>query len=237
MARLMSDAFLVLLTTALTLGFVHTAVGVDHVVPFVALAQARHWTLPQTLAMTGVCGLGHVLSSVLIAAIGLGLGVATSKLEWIEATRGSWAATLLIAFGLGYAAFAFWRSWRRRLGGAHGAGHDHHLEAAGLMSELGGDHKRLMPALFIIFVLGPCEALLPLLTASGLTLSLGQSLMVGAVFCGATLLTMLGLVAVGHWGMAAAGWSRKPGFLHTHAHALAGLSMALSGVAIQLLGI
>ncbi len=235
----MSDPYLILLTTAATLGIVHTAIGVDHVVPFVVLAHARKWTLTQTLSMTALCGVGHVLSSVLIASFGLALGVATSRLEWIEATRGSWAAGLLIGFGLAYAAVAFWKSRNRKLGGdmASHDQHDHGVRVDTLLGSRGRDHFRLAPALFIIFVLGPCEALLPLLTASGMTLGLWQSVWVGGLFCGATLLTMLTLVGVGYWGLSVASLKRRWGFLHAHENTLAGLSMALSGLAIQVLGI
>lgn len=223
----MTDPYLILLLSSATLGIVHTAIGVDHVIPFIALARARRWSLSQTLWMTTLCGVGHVLSSVVIASVGLGLGIATSRLEWIEATRGSWAAALLVGFGLAYAAVAFWKSRKSQFEG-HAPGHVHGTSAGTL---------RMMPALFVIFVLGPCEALLPILTASGLTLDLWQSIWVGALFCAATLGTMLTLVTLGYLGLSAFSKGEHDGLLHRHAHALAGLSMALSGVAIQVLGI
>lgn len=235
-AQPMNDSYVVLLSTAATLGVVHTALGVDHVVPFVALAHARNWSLLRTMVITAVCGLGHVMSSVIIASVGLTLGIATGKLAWIEATRGSWAAMLLIGFGLGYAGFAYWKS-RRRVLGTRLAQHEHGAEVAELIADPMLDHWRVMPALFIIFVLGPCEALLPLLTASGLTLSLAQSTAVGGLFCGATLLTMISLVAVGYWGVRLSGLMGRHAWLHRYAHTWAGLSMAMSGVAIQVLEI
>ena len=109
----MSDPFLVLLFSAAALGTFHTAIGIDHSVPIIVLARTRAWSWSRTLWVTLVCGLGHVLSSVLIAAVGLGLGVAGSKLAWIEQTRGTWAAWLLVGFGLSYAAIAYWNTWRR----------------------------------------------------------------------------------------------------------------------------
>jgi hypothetical protein len=235
----MSDPYFILLATSATLGIVHTAIGVDHVVPFVVLAHARKWSLTQTLSMTALCGVGHVLSSVLIASVGLGLGVATSRLEWIESTRGSWAAALLIGFGLAYTAVAFWKLRKRRLGevSSEERVHDHGNQVAALFRRGRLDHARMMPALFIIFVLGPCEALLPLLTASGLTLSYFQAVSVGALYCGTTLLTMMTLVALGGGGLTASGLGRRQGLLHSHAHTLAGLSRALSGLAIRGLGI
>lgn len=231
----MNDPYLILLSTAATLGIVHTAIGVDHVVPFVVLAHARKWNLARTLSMTALCGMGHVFSSVLIASVGLAFGIATSQLEWIEATRGRWAAALLIGFGLAYAAIAFWKSRKKSVNVAQDAGHTDH--AALNLAESGLVHGRFMPALFVLFVLGPCEALLPLLTASGLTLSLSQSVLVGTLFCAATLLTMLGLVTLGYVGLTAVGLGKHHVMLHRHAHIFAGISMAISGLAIVVLGV
>ena len=60
-----------LITTAATLAVLHTAVGVDHSLPFVMLGRARGWSLRRTLGMTALCGLGHVGTSVIIGAIGV----------------------------------------------------------------------------------------------------------------------------------------------------------------------
>ena len=94
----------ILLMTAMSIGFVHTLIGVDHALPFVALSRARGWKLPKTLGVTALCGLGHVLSSVILGCVGLGLGVAIERLEWIEGFRGELTAYLMIGFGLAYAA-------------------------------------------------------------------------------------------------------------------------------------
>ena len=181
----MNDVFFVLLVTAATLGFVHTAIGVDHSLPFVALAQARRWSLGRTLAITLACGTLHVLSSVLIAGVGLGLGAAGQRLLVIEETRGTWAGWLLVGLGFAYSAVALWRA----RAGSH---HEHEADALAT--------GRLMPALFLVFALGPCEALLPLLMAGGITLDLAQGAAIAAVFSLATIVTMLGLVSLGFFG-------------------------------------
>jgi len=225
---MMNDLFLVLLTTAMTLGFVHTALGVDHSLPFIALAQARRWSLERTLVTTVACGVLHVLSSALIAGVGLALGSAGQKLLVIEETRGSWAAWLLVGLGFAYAAVAFWRSRAPKLEGAEPG-----TDLAGLSS------GRLMPALFIIFALGPCEALLPLLMASGMTLDLAHGLAIASVFSLTTVLTMVALVALGYLGSARL--SRHLGGLgprlRHHAHTLAGVTLLASGLGIRLLGL
>ena len=66
----------ILLWTALTVGFVHTLVGVDHTLPFIVLGRARRWSLRKTLGVTALCGLGHVATSVALGAVGIAAGVA-----------------------------------------------------------------------------------------------------------------------------------------------------------------
>lgn len=210
---------MILLLSAVTLGVVHTAVGIDHTLPFVVLARARAWTLRRTLLITCACGLGHVLSSVLLAAIGLGLGIGGSRLLAIEETRGVWAAWCLVGLGLAYAGVSLWRLSSR--------GH----------RESSPHHAHLVSGLFLVFVLGPCEALLPLLTASGMSLALTDALWVTLVFSLATIGTMLGLVTIGYVGTSFALLRERFVRLERHAHVLAGLTLALSGLSVQFLGI
>lgn len=228
----------VLLTTAVTLGVVHTAIGVDHSLPFVVIGRARGWSLSRTLGVTAACGVGHVLSSVLIGTIGIALGVAFDKLEWIEGSRGSLAAWSLIGFGLAYAVWGV----RRALRGekhehvhVHGdAVHSHEHDHAGDHAHPHGSTASITTwSLFVIFVLGPCEALIPLLTAPAADGDFGSILLICGVFSLATLATMLGLVTLGFTGvrMISTAW------LERWSHTLAGGAIASSGLAIQVLGI
>ena len=114
-----------MLGSAGALATLHTLIGVDHSLPFIALGRARGWSLRRTLGVTGACGLVHVASSVLIGLVGVMLGVALDWLSWLESVRGQVASTLLIVFGLAYAAWAVWNELR-------GRGHDHlHRHADG----------------------------------------------------------------------------------------------------------
>ncbi|MDB4582328.1 hypothetical protein N9164_04185 [Draconibacterium sp.] len=61
----------ILILTAASLGFVHTVLGPDHYIPFIALSKARNWSLPKTLGVTALCGIGHVLGSIAIGLIGV----------------------------------------------------------------------------------------------------------------------------------------------------------------------
>ncbi|MBC7187897.1 MAG: hypothetical protein H5U38_12760, partial [Calditrichaeota bacterium] len=92
----------ILMASAASIGFVHTVIGPDHYLPFVVLARARNWRVAKTLLVTLACGIGHVLSSVLIGAVGVAAGIAVSTLEGIESARGQAASWLLIGFGIAY---------------------------------------------------------------------------------------------------------------------------------------
>jgi len=93
---------LILSVTAVTLGFVHTIVGPDHYVPFIAIAKARNWSNTKVLSIVSLCGVGHILSSVIIGLIGIALGITISSLKMFESSRGEIAGWLLIGFGLLY---------------------------------------------------------------------------------------------------------------------------------------
>lgn len=235
----MHDAWLYLIGTAATVGFLHTLVGVDHTLPFVVLARANRWPLRKLLWVTGICGLAHVLSSVLIGAIGIALGVAVERLSWIESIRGGLAAWLLIGFGLAYATWGMIRAQRSKPhahvhvhddGVVHNHDHDHldrHLHAHGSANTIS------LLGLMVVFVLGPCEVLIPMLMAPAFAHSWVVVALVVGVFGAATLATMITVVTAGYFG------SRWRGFagIERHLHALSGAAIALSGVAIQILGI
>jgi sulfite exporter TauE/SafE len=145
---------LILLGSALSIGFIHTLIGPDHYLPFIVISRARNWSTSRTMFVTFVCGLGHVLSSIVIGAVGIGFGAAVGNLVAIEKTRGDIASYLLIAFGLAYGIWGLWR-------GRKGQGHIHlhggkHLDSSNARSVT-------FWTLFIVFILGPCEPLIPLL--------------------------------------------------------------------------
>lgn len=238
----MSPELSVLLLTALTLGVVHTAVGLDHTLPFVLLGRARNWTLTHTLVVASLCGVAHVMSSVVIGLLGTTLAIGLSSLSWFEAARGSWAAIALIVFGLAYSAKALWDirtrsphrhvhmhtdgTVHRHLHG-HGASHSHWVSLPTHSS--GG----VTLALLVVFLLGPCEALLPLMTAPSLMNNPGASLVVALVFGTTTLVTMNVLIALGWYGLQSA-WLLR---VEPHIHWVAGVIIALSGVGIQIGGL
>jgi nickel/cobalt exporter len=232
----MDTTLTVLLGSAIGVAFIHSLIGIDHSLPFVVLGKANGWSLRKTLGLTTVCGIGHVLSSVVLGLLGIGLGTAVANLEAIEASRGSLAAWTLIVFGLVYAGWAF---ARRRRSTRHAHQHDglvHTHTDGGTKHEHTTHHATAALtawSLFIIFVLGPCEPLIPLLMIPAAGMGTGAVVMVTAAFGIVTLATMLSLVTLAYYGLRL----RRMHWIEQHAHVMAGLAIAASGVAIQLLGI
>src|SRR3989338_11555273 len=98
----MSHEFFVLMAAAVSLGVVHTLLGPDHYLPFVAIGRARRWSFKKTAFVTVICGIGHILGAFLLWVFGIALGLQIGKLEMIEGMRGNLAAWVFIAFGLIY---------------------------------------------------------------------------------------------------------------------------------------
>ena len=238
----MTQELSILVATAATIGVLHTLIGPDHYVPFLAMAGARRWSLRRTLGITTVCGFGHVLGSVILGSLGIALGWAVGGLEWLEGIRGGVAAWLLLGFGLAYTAWGLRRAVRNRPhthwhshadGMVHEHTHVHHDEHVHAHeARVGQRHIRSVTpwVLFVIFVFGPCEALIPILmypAAGGSWWGVG---LVVLVFGGVTVMTMIGAVTIGYLGI-----SRIPlGRLERYSHALAGLTLVACGLAIQL---
>lgn len=217
----MTEAISILAGTAALIGFLHTLFGPDHYLPFIAMGKARDWPLAKTLWITFLCGLGHVLSSVVLGLVGVAFGLALGKLEAFEAFRGNLAAQALIIFGFTYCVWGIHRALKHK---SHTHAHPHG----------GADKKTLTPwVLFTIFVLGPCEPLIPLIMYPAAEHSLWGMVLVAAIFAVATIGTMMGVVLVSCWGIRFVKLDAAERF----SHALAGATICLSGLAIQFLGL
>lgn len=235
----MEESLLILTTTALTIGFLHTLIGVDHTLPFIVLGRSRGWTLRRTLGVTFWCGLAHVATSVLLGAVGIAAGIALDAMGWLQEVRGELAAWLLIGFGMAYATWATVAHLRGRRhahvhrhadGTVHSHEHDHASEHLHVHE---GANRMTVWSLFIVFALGPCEALIPLLMAPAAAQHWGWVFIVTGAFTLATLATMMTTVAMGYLGLS----PFKLGRLMPYGNVFAGLAIALSGLAIQVLGI
>ncbi|MGC9337861.1 MAG: sulfite exporter TauE/SafE family protein [Candidatus Cloacimonadia bacterium] len=234
----MSNEFIILAGTAATIGFVHTILGPDHYLPFIVLSKARQWSSTKTALITLLCGIGHVLSSVVLGFIGIALGIAVFKLEAIESFRGELAAWLLITFGFTYFIWGIHRAIRSRphehlheSGEVHLHPHKHIGDHSHVHSSKFGN---LTPwVLFTIFVFGPCEPLIPLVMYPAARGDMITVAIVASIFGLTTIATMLCIVLVSSHGL-----SRLPlRKVEKYSHALAGLTIFLCGGAIKFLGL
>ncbi len=238
----MNNEIVVLAGTAASIGFVHTVLGPDHYLPFIVIGQARQWALSKTLFVSFLCGLGHVLSSVVIGSVGIALGIAVFRLEGIESFRGGLAVWLLIGFGLAYFIWGLHRAVRKKP-------HKHlHLHTEGMEHEHLHTHQNTEHAhvhsekaktnitpwiLFIIFVFGPCEPLILLLMYPASKHNISGVVLVTLAFGITTILTMLVIISVASWGVRFI----QLGALEKYAHAIAGAMIFISGVSVQFLGL
>jgi hypothetical protein len=110
---------LLLVAAVATVGVLHTIVP-DHWVPITLIARQRGWSKSETARAALQAGIGHVLSTLLIALVVWLAGAAfAQRFGHIVDTVSSLA---LIAFG-GWFAISAWRDLRMH--GGHGHSHSH----------------------------------------------------------------------------------------------------------------
>ncbi|MBK7133286.1 MAG: sulfite exporter TauE/SafE family protein [Bacteroidales bacterium] len=236
----MNDSIVLLSATAISLGFVHTILGPDHYLPFILLSQAKKWTLRKTMIITFLCGLGHVLSSVVLGLIGIAVGISVTKLVSVESFRGNIAAWLFIAFGLVYMIISIRNLMRKKKhththfhidGEKHVHEHDHNNEHTHIHQE---DPVKTTPwILFLIFVFGPCEPLIPILMYPAAENNIQGAVIVSVLFSVVTIGTMMSVVLAFKLGLSKI--NLKP--VEKYSHLIAGAMILFSGLAIQFLGL
>jgi nickel/cobalt transporter (NicO) family protein len=237
----MDSSITLLSVTAVSLGFLHTILGPDHYLPFIVLSQAKKWSLRKTMIITFLCGIGHVLSSVVLGLVGIAVGISVGKLVSIDSFRGNIAAWLFIAFGLVYMIIAIRNLIRKRKhthshfhfgGKKHDHEHDHHMEHTHVHVE--EEKVSTTPwILFLIFVFGPCEPLIPVLMYPAAENNISGAVFVSILFSVVTIGTMMSIVLAFRFGMNKL--NLKP--LEKYSHLIAGTMIFVSGLAIQFLGL
>lgn len=238
----MDNELEILLVTAASIGFFHTIIGPDHYLPFIMLAKASKWSNSKTIFITVISGLGHVLSSVVLGLIGVAFGIALSKLEMFESFRGNIAGYMLIAFGLIYTLYGLRKAFRDKphthahthySGNPHSHNHSHHTHDHFHPHEEKDTSKIKFWTIFAIFVLGPCEPLIPILMYPAAKSSIMGMILVTVVFGVVTIATMLTVVVLSLRGI-----NMLPiGKLEKYMDAIAGVVILISGLSIQLFGI
>lgn len=201
-----------LLVSTCGVAVVH-ALAPDHWVPFVAIGRAQNWSVRRLIFVTILAGIGHVGSSVVLGLIGLAIGFLLKEVQAFESARGEIAGLILIGFGLAY---AIWGLKQARHGHAH----------------MGKSQVVTIWTLIAIFVLGPCEPLIPLML---LAAQHGWAAIwgVSALFSIATIAMMLGQALLAYLGVRLLATER----LERWTHALAGALIALTGLLVMALGI
>lgn len=186
-----------ILAGAAGVGVLHTLLGPDHYLPWIALARDRGWNGRRALLATAGAGLVHCLTSAVLVPVAILLTEGAATLAGVQGLRSDLTAWLLVGLGvaLGLAA------WRRRRNGA----------TCGRAASWW---------LLVAFALGPCEWLIPgALAAHAGHGAVGTLAAIGA-FTAATVATMLATVGVG-LHILPTGW-RMAGMLPAAACVLSG---------------
>ena len=112
---------LLLIGAVAAVGVLHTIVP-DHWVPITLIARQRGWSKTETARASLQAGIGHVLSTLLIASVVwlAGVAVATRFGHLVDTV----ASIALFAFG-GWIAISAWRELRGGAGHRHSHGHSH----------------------------------------------------------------------------------------------------------------
>jgi hypothetical protein len=225
----------VLLATATGIAVLHTLAGPDHYLPFIALSKLRGWSVQKTIGWTLLCGCGHVGSSVVLGLAGAALGWSLSGLIGIENVRGGLASWALLIFGLLY---FLWGLYRVRINKAH---RHFDVEEDGIYvyehrhgTAVRPDQKHAVTPwiLFLIFLLGPCEPMIPLLYIPAAGASWWYFSVLVGVYLLCTLAAMLVMVLLGFYGIRLLHWQ----WVDKYMHALGGLSLVVCGVGMVVMG-
>jgi sulfite exporter TauE/SafE len=155
-----------------------------------------------------------------------------------RAGSGDIAGWLLTGFGFAYLVWGIRAALRNRPhthlhahadGTVHAHTHTHDDEHMHVHAEA-ANQSATPWALFIIFVFGPCEPLIPLLMYPAAAQSLWSVALVSLVFGAATIVTMIAAVLIGCSGVRLLAWRG----LERYTHAFAGAALMACGLAVTL---
>ena len=226
----------ILIIAAASIACLHTATGPDHYLPFIALSKSRGWSFSKTIFWTVFCGCGHVWSSVLLGLGGAAIGWSLSKVTLFQNVRGGIAGWCMLLFGLCYGLWGLYRSRQNRRhkhfdmyedGAMYVYEHTH-----GQAVTVKERHKVTPWVMFIIFLLGPCEPMIPLLYFPAAQNSWWGMMILIIVYTLCTLVTMILMVILGYFGIAfikTEKWER-------HIHAIGGLTIFICGTGMIFMG-
>lgn len=229
--------FTILIGSAVIIAFTHTLFGPDHYLPFIVMSKARKWSRLKTIWVTIACGLGHVGSSIVLGIIGVVFGIGLTEIEFFEGFRGNLAAWAFILFGFLYMLWGLYRAIKNK---AHKHPHVHedgtiHMHKHTHAQEHDHTHKKKITPwiLFTIFVLGPCEPLIPIMMQGQSSAGTFGFILIAIIFSLVTISTMLAVVLLTSKGI-----NLMPfGKLEKYTHVIAGATILISGLTIVFLGL
>jgi cadmium resistance protein CadD (predicted permease) len=188
--------------------------------PFAVIGKAQRWSRAKLVLITFVSGIGHVGSSIVVGAIGILLGFSLSHLTGAESHRGQIALWLLIGFGIAYTVWGLKK--------ARDYKHEHHHVDPGLLNR----KTVTLWTLFAVFILGPCEPLIPLMFLAtdygwpGIAVtSLTFSIVTITMMVAQSILASIGVQLIRH------------DIAERYSHAFAGFVIVLTGAFVMMLGI
>lgn len=248
----------ILLLTTITVAAIHTLSGPDHYLPFIFMAQARNWSISKTITITILCGLGHIASSVILAGIGVAMGIGIQKVQFFESYRGNIAAWMFITFGLVYLIWGIRKALQNK---PHTHYHIHHnqqqhahlhihscdhahvhtqanitpdIQFAQIAEKQNTTIKSVTPwVLFTIFVFGPCEPLIPIVMYGAAQNAWYIVYLTVALFSVSTIVSMVAMVLIGKLGFSAKFLKKQERYMH----AIAGGTIMLCGLGMVFLGL
>ena len=236
----MSNDILILAGSSIAIAFIHTISGPDHYLPFIALSKAGKWNASKTIIITTLCGLGHVSSSILLGLIGVALGFELAKINDLQSIIENLAAWFIIIFGFTYFIWGIYKAINNKPHGHfhfHDTGiihsHKHKHVAEHTHPHISEKSKKTSWILFIIFIFGPCEPLIPLIMYPASKGDLQLVFVVGIVFCLTTIITMVSIVLLSFYGLSKISLTKS----EKYSHAIAGLTILITGGAIIFLGL
>ena len=215
-----SSLFLTLALAAATVGALH-ALAPDHWLPIAAVSRARSWSLARTGRVAALCGVGHVTVSALLALVALYTG--TGVVAAFGAQIASVAAVLMIGFGIAYALWGARHVIVRKLHGHDHAHYDHVHDPS----------RTSTWALFAIYSADACVAVIPIVFASA-TLPLTATLAIVLVYELSAVSTMVTLAVASRAG---AGAVLRGRWIERYGDSAAGATIAVTGIAVGVLGI
>jgi len=227
----MEQEFILLLITAISLGFLHTLSGPDHYIPFIAFAKAGNWTIKRTAWFTGLCGIAHIGGALLI---GLAVSNFAPKLPFLHdfaSLRGSFIAWLFISLGVIYMIKGIKQLFKRK--------YTKSIQPKPEYQNFKRDQKvrpkrsSIYWILFIIFLFGPCEPLIPFLLYPAENINTWAMITVIGAFGASTVITMQLLVLIPLFGLNRIRLIR----IERYRDFITGTLIAFCGIGIQFLGL